>query len=78
MYVCVDTPMRPSSSSPQWPMALWRHASYGWPVVEFMHLKFVEMKKFVYHVSPQITELIRKYLSSIQIFEKIIDKDSFA
>ena len=30
------------------------------------------MKKFF------TTELIRKYLSSIQIFEKIIDRDSFA
>ena len=36
------------------------------------------MKKCFYHFSPQTTELIRKYLSSLQIFEKIIDKDSFA
>ena len=34
------------------------------------------MKKF-YNFGPQTTELIRKYLSSIQIFEKIIDKNSF-
>ena len=38
----------------------------------YIHLKFVRMKKFF------TTELIRKYLSSIQIFEKIIDRDSFA
>ena len=35
------------------------------------------MKKFS-HFCPQTTELIRNYLSSIQIFEKIIDEDYFA
>ena len=44
-------------------------------ILFFFHLKFAKMKKFVYHFSPQTTELIRKYLSSIQ---KIIDKGSFA
>ena len=32
-------------------------------------------KRF-YNFGPQATELIRKYLSSIQLLEKIIDKDS--
>ena len=35
-------------------------------------------EKVFYHCSPQTTELIRKYLNSIQIFGKIVDKDSFA
>ena len=30
-----------------------------------------------YHFNPQATEFVRTYLSSIQIFEKIIDKVSF-
>ena len=35
-------------------------------------------EKVFYHCSPQTTELIRKYLNIIQIFGKIVDKDSFA
>ena len=40
-------------------------------------LKFVKMKKFC-NFGPETAELIRKYFSSIQIFEKVINKVSFA
>ena len=36
-----------------------------------------ENEKVFYHFSPQITKLRRKYLYGIQIFEKIINQDSF-
>ena len=37
-----------------------------------------ENEKVFYHFSPQTTKLRRTYLRSMQIFEKIIEKDSFA
>ena len=37
-----------------------------------------ENEKVFSHFSPQATELRRMYPRSIQIIEKIIDKDSFA
>ena len=42
-----------------------------------LHLKFVEMKKFL-QIWPSINRTHKKVFSSILILEKIIGKDSFA
>ena len=42
------------------------------------HLKFVKMKRFFTILEPSNNEFRKTYLRSIQIFEKINEKDSFA
>ena len=44
----------------------------------FFILNLWKWKRFLPFFFPQMTELRRTYLLSLQIFEKIIDKDSFA
>ena len=61
---------------------IWRHMvskiKNGKSTNIFFPLKFVKMKKKFYHFIPQTTKLVRTYLRSIKILEKIIDKYYFA
>ena len=44
--------MNPYFSSPQWTMALWKHASFGQPVVELMRMSALDyLHEFTLYVS---------------------------